>query len=251
VHIGESVSKTTDSTLRIQYLQHVPFEKPAGIATWARHRGHTITGCRLDRDEPLPALDAFDWLVIMGGPMSVHDEAIYPWLADEKKLIERALKARKRVMGICLGAQLLADVLAAKVYPNRHKEIGWFPVHLTPQANASGLFADFPASIPAFHWHGETFEIPSGARHLARNQACENQAFEFGGTALAVQFHLEVTPSIIQALIKNCRADFGSGRYQQPPDQILARRKEFGMIRRLLHRMLDRLAGLGSSRPPA
>jgi GMP synthase-like glutamine amidotransferase len=245
------VSKMADSRLRIRYLQHVPFEKPAGIGTWARHQGHTFTACRLDRGEPLPSLDAFDWLVIMGGPMSVHDEALYPWLADEKKLIEGAVKARKRVLGVCLGAQLLADVLGARVYRNRHKEIGWFPVRLTTQASASGLFADFPPSFTAFHWHGETFDIPSGARHLARNQACANQAFEFGGRVLALQFHLEVTPNIVQALIKNCQADLGAGRYQQSADQILACRKEFGIIRRLLHRSLDRLAAPESSRPAA
>jgi GMP synthase-like glutamine amidotransferase len=236
------VSRKAGSTLRIHYLQHVPFERPAGIATWAHRQGHTVTGCRLDRGQPLPSFADFDWLVIMGGPMSVHDEGVYPWLADEKKLIERAIKARKRVLGVCLGAQLLADVLEARVYQNRHKEIGWFPVHLTPQATSSSVLAGFPEPFPAFHWHGETFEIPAGALHLARNEACENQAFEYGGTALGVQFHLEVTPSVVQALIQNCRADIGSGRYQQPPDQILACWKEFGIIRRLLYRMLDRLA---------
>jgi len=250
-HGGGLVSKKAGATLRIQYLQHVRFEKPAEIAAWARRQGHTVTGCRLDRGQPLPSLADFDWMVIMGGPMSVHDEGLYPWLAEEKKLIEGAIRARKRVLGVCLGAQLLADVLGARVYRNRHKEIGWFPVHLTPQVASATLFADFPESFPAFHWHGETFDIPSGARHLGRSEACENQAFEYRGTALGLQFHLEVTPSAIQALIKHCRADIGSGRYQQSPDQILARRKEFGMIRRLLHRMLDRLARPESPRPAA
>jgi GMP synthase-like glutamine amidotransferase len=182
----------------------------------------------------------------MGGPMSVHDESVYPWLSDEKKLIERAIRARKRVLGVCLGAQLLADVLGARVYRNPHKEIGWFPLQLTQLATSSSLVADFPESFTAFHWHGETFEIPAGARHLARNETCENQAFEFDGTALAFQFHLEVTPSAVRALVQNCRADIGSGQYQQPPDQILACQEEFGIIRRLLYRMLDRLAASGS-----
>lgn len=243
------MSRKAGSTLRIHYLQHVPFEGPAGIATWAHRQGHTLLGCRLDRGQPLPSLADFDWLVTMGGPMSVHDEGRYPWLADEKKLIERAIKARKRVLGVCLGAQLLADVLGARVYRNRHKEIGWFPVRLTQQATSSNLLADFPGSFTAFHWHGETFEIPAGALHLARNEACKNQAFEFGGTVLGVQFHLEVTPRVVRALIQNCRTDIDSGRYQQPPDQMLACRKEFGIIGRLLYRMLDRLAVPGSSRP--
>jgi GMP synthase (glutamine-hydrolysing) len=178
----------------------------------------------------------------MGGPMSVHDEGAYPWLTGEKMLIERAIQARKRILGVCLGAQLLADVLGAKVRRNRHKEIGWFPVRLTSQAASSSPLADFPQPFPAFHWHGETFEIPAGAVHLAKTEACKNQAFEFGGTVVGLQFHLEVTRGSIRALIQNCRADIGSGQYQQPPDQILAGQEEFGAVRRLLHGMLERLA---------
>ena len=175
--------------------------------------------------------------------MSVHDESLFLWLIEEKKLIESALKAHRRVLGVCLGAQLLADVLGAKVSKNRHKEIGWFPVELTRQAASSRLLAGFPKSFPAFHWHGETFGIPAGARHLARSEACENQAFEFGDTALGVQFHLEVTASAVGKLIQNCREDIGSGRYQQSPDQMLACRDGFRTIRRLVDEMLDRLAG--------
>jgi len=218
------------------------------IATWARRRGHALSGCRLFRGQPLPSLVDFDCLVIMGGPMSVHDEGVCPWLAGEKKLIERAIEAGKHVLGVCLGAQLLADVLGARVHRNRHKEIGWFPVQLTRQAISSGLWADFPDPFPAFHWHGETFEIPAGALHLAKSEACENQAFQFGSTVLAVQFHLEVTPTSVRALIENCRADIGTGRYQQSPAQMVASSQASGIIRRLLDRTLDRLAGGGSRR---
>ena len=240
------MSRSAGPPLRIHYLQHVPFEQPARIATWARRRGHTLAGCRLYRGQPLPSLPDFDWLVIMGGPMSVHDERAYPWLIEEKKLIERAVRAGKRVLGVCLGAQLLAEVLGAGVYRNRHKEIGWFPVHLTRQATSASLWADFPEMFPAFHWHGETFEIPAGALHLAKSEACQNQAFELGGRVLGVQFHLEVTPASVRALIENCRADIARGRYQQSPKQMLASCKEFGIIRPLLCRMLDRLAARGS-----
>jgi GMP synthase-like glutamine amidotransferase len=242
------VGRSAGPTLRIHYLQHVPFEQPARIATWARKRGRTLAGCRLYRGQPLPALADFDCLVIMGGPMSVHDEGFYPWLAGEKKLIERAVQAGKRVLGVCLGAQLLADVLGARVYRNRHKEIGWFPVRLTRRATSTTLLADFPDPFPAFHWHGEAFEIPAGALHLAKSEACENQAFEFGDRVLGVQFHLEVTPTSLRQLIKNCRADIGRGPYQQSARQMLASREEFGIIRPLLYRMLDRLATRGSRR---
>jgi GMP synthase-like glutamine amidotransferase len=179
----------------------------------------------------------------MGGLMSVHDERTHPWLVEEKKLIERAVKAGKRVLGVCLGAQLLAEVLGARVYRNRHKEIGWFPVQLTGQATPSSLLAGFPETFPAFHWHGETFDIPAGARHLAKSEACKNQAFECDGRVLGLQFHLEVTRASVRALIENCRADIRKGRYQQSPRQMLASRKEFDIIRPLLATTLNRLAG--------
>jgi GMP synthase (glutamine-hydrolysing) len=237
------MSRVAGSKLRIHYLQHAPFEPPAGIAAWALRKGHHWAGSRLYLGEPLPGLDDFDWLVAMGGPMSVHDEALYPWLTGEKKLIEQATKARKRILGVCLGAQLLADVLGAKVRRSRHKEIGWFPVHLTPQGDSSGPLRDFPQSFPSFHWHGETFEIPAGAVHLATTEACKNQAFEFGGIVVGLQFHLEVTRGGVRALIQNCQADLDSGQYQQPPDQMLARKEEFGVVRRLLPKLLERMAG--------
>ncbi len=237
------MNETAGSKLRIHCLQHVPFEPPAGVAAWALRKGHTLRGCRLYRGEPLPGLHDFDWLVVMGGPMSVHDEALYPWLTGEKKLIARAIEARKRILGVCLGAQLLADVLGAKVRRSQHQEIGWFPVHLTPQGDSSGPLRDFPQPFPAFHWHGEALEIPAGAVHLAETEACKNQAFEFGGTIVGLQFHLEVTRGGVRALIQNCQAEIDSGPYQQPPDQILARKEEFGVVRRLLPKMLERMAG--------
>lgn len=236
------MSETAGSKLRIHYLQHAPFEPPAGVAAWALRKGHTLRSSRFYLGEPLPGLDDFDWLVVMGGPLSVHDEAAYPRFTGEKKLIEQAIKARKRILGVCLGAQLLADVLGAKVRRSRHKEIGWFPVRLTPQGDSSGPLRDFPQPFPAFHWHEETFEIPAGAVHLAETEACKNQAFEFGGTVVGLQFHLEVTRGGVQALIQNCQADLGLGQYQQPPDQILARKEEFGVVRRLLPKMLERMA---------
>ena len=123
----------------------------------------------------------------MGGPMSVHDEGVHHWLADEKKLIERAVQAGKRVLGVCLGTQqLLADVLGGKVYKGQHNEIGWFPVQVNQQAGPLRPFDGFSETFNAFHWHGETFDLPAGAIHLAQSVGCKNQAFEFGKAALGV-----------------------------------------------------------------
>ena len=230
--------------MRIHYLQHVPFEGLANILTWAQAGHHHVSSTALFRGEVLPSPELFDSLVVMGGPMSVHDEAQYPWLIGEKKLIEQSIKSGKLVLGVCLGAQLLADVLGAKVYRNKYKEIGWFPVrHLQEESVAAGL----PRTFTAFHWHGETFDLPAGAVHLAESDGCANQAFEFGGKALALQFHLEVTRESVEGLVRNCAADITSGPYVQSADQMLAAADAFAAIQPLLFQVLDRWAGSAST----
>ncbi len=207
--------------MRIHYLQHVPFEGPANIAAWVVQRGHVLTGSHLLKGEPLPDLDDFDWLAVMGGFMSVHDEAEFPWLVPEKRLIAQALDRGKRVLGVCLGAQLLADVLGGRVYRAPEKEIGWFPVRRTAESAALLSFRDLPEEFVAFHWHGDTFDLPPGAVRLASSEACLNQAFEFG-SALALQFHVESTSESVAALIRNCPDDLGSGRYVQSAEQMVS-----------------------------
>jgi GMP synthase (glutamine-hydrolysing) len=226
--------------VKIHYLQHVPFEGPANIAAWAETRGHLLRSTALFKGESLPSPDVFDALVVMGGSMSVHDEAQYPWLVVEKKLIEQSIQSGKLLLGVCLGAQLLADVLGAKVYRNKHKEIGWFPVrHLQEASVGAGL----PRTFTAFHWHGEAFDLPTGAVHLAESDGCANQAFEFSGKTLALQFHLEVTRASVEALIQNCAADITPGPYVQSPKQMLAAADSFAAIQPLLYQILDRWAG--------
>ena len=140
--------------MRIHYLQHVPFEGPANIALWAAERGHAVTGTRLFRGDPLPDVDCMDLLVVLGGPMNVDQHDGYPWLLEEKRLIGQAIDCGTSVLGICLGAQLAAAVLGARVQRNPHKEIGWFNVSLTGHGRTSGFFRGLPAEFIAFHWHG-------------------------------------------------------------------------------------------------
>jgi GMP synthase (glutamine-hydrolysing) len=207
--------------MRIACLQHVSFEGPGNIAAWAADRGHSFHTVRLDDGENLPALDAFDLLVVMGGPMSVHDEAEYEWLRPEKALVAECLKQKRFVLGVCLGSQLLAEVLGTTVYRNRVKEIGWFPIQL--QAGAVGLFCNFglPSTLDVLHWHGETYNLPPGCTHLAKSEGCAVQAFEHP-SALGLQFHLEATADGLSDLISHCGNEIGSGPYEQPPDAILA-----------------------------
>jgi GMP synthase-like glutamine amidotransferase len=180
--------------------------------------------------------------VIMGGPMSVHDEREFSWLAHEKTLIEGSLKRGKGILGICLGAQLLASVLGARVYPAREKEIGWFPVRLRAEAHDLPGMASWPDIFTPFHWHGETFDLPSGATHLAETDLCPIQAFEYAGRSVGIQFHLEVTPDGVSDLIGYCRSDLSSsGRCVQSEEEIRGTDARFSAIEPLLIALLDKM----------
>jgi GMP synthase-like glutamine amidotransferase len=206
--------------MRMAVLQHVPFEGPAAIADWAAARNVAMAVAHLYRDEPLPALTDFDMLTVMGGPMSVNDEAEYAWLAPEIALVQGAIGAGKIVLGVCLGAQMIAKSLGAKVHAGREKEIGWFDVRRTEAAHP--IFDGLPAAFPALHWHGETFDLPAGAVRLAETDTTPNQAFAVGNRVLGLQFHIEATPVSVEGLIHNCADEIGAGSYQQSPGAIRA-----------------------------
>ncbi|HOT45652.1 MAG TPA: type 1 glutamine amidotransferase [Spirochaetota bacterium] len=206
--------------MRIHYLQHVPFEGPAYLETIARAGGASIAGTRLYEGEALPAPSGFDLLAVMGGPMGVHDERIYPWLAGEKRAIGEAIEAGKIVIGICLGAQLIADVMGASVHKNEYREIGWFPVTRSSDALSTGIDRLFPERFQAFHWHGDTFDIPNGAVRLGESEACRNQGFVYDERIVALQFHLEATPKSVRALLDNCRDELDGSRFVQSEKDI-------------------------------
>jgi GMP synthase-like glutamine amidotransferase len=228
--------------VNIHYLQHVPFEGLGSIEDWVRRGEHGIGATRLYRDERLPAVEDIEILVVMGGPMSIYEEAGYPWLTEEKLFIERAIAAGCRVLGICLGAQLVADVLGARVYANADKEIGWFPIEISAAASTSGLFAEFPQQFEVFHWHGDTFDIPAGSVHIACSAGCANQAYVYDERVVGLQFHLETTPASARQLIANCGDEMVGGRYVQTSRQMLEDPRRFDTINRMMHELLDRIA---------
>ncbi len=228
--------------MRIQVLQHVPFEGPAAIADWAKRRGHALAVSRLDTDDALPALADFDRLVVMGGPMGVGDTEAHPWLSTERAFIAAAIAAGKSVVGVCLGAQLIAAALGARVYRNTHQEIGWLPVRLTRHAQALDLCDGLPAEQTVFHWHGDTFDLPPGAVHLATSAACVNQAFLFEGRVLGLQFHLEGTPASVAAICEHCADDIVPSRWVQTAAEMRATDPErFIGVGQTLELLLDRL----------
>ena len=205
--------------MRAHYLQHVPFEGPGSIGPWLKSADYQITATKFYESASLPSPDQLDLLIVMGGPMSVNDEDRFPWLRIEKQFIRYAIDSGKAVLGICLGAQLIANALGESVYPNRRKEIGWFPVKGISHKDTS-IFR-FPSSMEVFHWHGDTFDLPDGATLLARSEACENQAFQFGQKVIALQFHLETTPESARAIVKHCREELLPSKFVQPEAIIL------------------------------
>jgi GMP synthase-like glutamine amidotransferase len=245
--------------MRVHYLQHVPFEGPAAVQDWAKSRGNAFSGTELFRIPAAPAIPAasetagdlpdlkeIDFLVIMGGPMGVHDTAEHQWLETEKTFIRAAIDNGRAVLGICLGAQLIATVLGAPVTKNPRPEIGWYPVALTVAARADPLVAGFPNKFPALHWHGDTFAIPSGAIHLASSGACLNQAFSLeGGRVVGLQFHLETTPRSLALLAEHGVGNLAAASTEPwvaSRDELLDPGAPYTACRKILFTLLDRMA---------
>ena len=205
--------------LKVHVLQHVPFEGLGSIAGWLDARGARVTWTRFFQEAILPPLGEADLLIAMGGPMSVNDEVVWPWLRTEKQFVREAITRGVAVLGVCLGAQLIASALGARVGPNPVKEIGWFPIEAIQAARGC---APLPRTCTVFHWHGETFDLPPGAVHLARSAGCENQAFQLGRNVVGLQFHPESTPETVRALVHHCAADLVPGPYAQSSQQLLA-----------------------------
>lgn len=211
--------------LRIHYLQHVHFEDLGCIEDWAHEKGHILTGTQFYGNSNLPEISDFDWLIIMGGPMSIHDEKQYSWLAIEKQFIKQAIHFNKKVIGICLGSQLIASVLGSTIYPNQHKEIGWFPITTTPIVSKLMPALREQRNYTVFHWHGETFNLPPKSPLLASSEACKNQAFLYNNQVLGLQFHLEVTEKLLLKMTNFGQDELVSNRYIQPLGNILSQKQ--------------------------
>lgn len=227
--------------MNVHYLKHVPFEDLGSIEPWLTNRGHTITATHLYNNEELPPIDDIDWLIVMGGPMGVEDQAIYPWLTDEKAFIQQALDQNKIVLGICLGAQLIADVLGAYIIKNTYREIGWFPIQLSDEVKATKLGTALPSEFDVFHWHGDTFVIPSGAIPLASSKACLNQGFMIDERVIGLQFHLETTPDSALDLTIHCKNELDNSQYVQTAEKILEKPERFEVINKIMDVVMDYL----------
>lgn len=207
--------------MKVHWFQHVPFEGLGRIENWIETKGFTAVCTGLWAGDPLPNPAEIEFLVVMGGPMSVNDEEGFAWLSDEKKVVRAVIDRGKPVLGVCLGAQMIASAMGARVYQGSAPEVGWMPVSRAEESDSAPFV--FPNRLTVFQWHGETFDLPERAVRLAGSEVCYNQAFLLGERVVGVQFHLETTLESAAALVKNCPEDLASGGgYVQSAEEILA-----------------------------
>ncbi|MCB2407755.1 type 1 glutamine amidotransferase [Hymenobacter lucidus] len=229
--------------MRIHCLQHAAFETPGTILEWAARHDHCWSYTRLYEPQPqFPPLTGFDWLLILGGAMGVREEDRYPWLKPEKEFIKATIESGKIVLGICLGAQLLAEALGADVYPNPVPEIGFWPIHPTPAAATHPLFGHLTGPLTVLHWHADTFTLPVGAMALASSAACAQQAFVADGRLVGLQFHPELTPELLHAMLHHDGHELVPGAWVQPADLVHQQAVELAAGQAFLFQLLDQLA---------
>lgn len=224
--------------MKIHWLQHAPFEGLGSIGDWVKRRGHSLSCTRFWARDTLPKPDSIELLIVMGGPMGIYEEDQYPWLAEEKSFIRSVVGRGAGVLGICLGAQLLADVFGARVYPNSTKEIGWYPV-VRENGAAAPLRAILPEEIEVLHWHGDTFDIPAQGQTLCSSEACRNQGFMIGARIIALQYHLEMTQEALMVLVENCRGELSSEKWVQNEMEILSHESAMTATNHLMNKILN------------
>ena len=235
--------------MRMHVIQHVEFETAAMIGEWAEDAGYEVT-TSLASTEEYPWIGDIDFLVLMGGPMDADDEHESPWLRAEKHLVAEAVSGGKLVLGVCLGAQIIAEVLGARIRRAEENEIGWYPVSLTDHGHNEPLFAGWPENVVVGHWHSDTFNLPMGMAAALSSEVTENQAFVFDDRVVGLQFHLEWDEDAVETMLETSAADLedrgghvmsATEIRDETPDHIPTNRE-------LLFTLLDDLDGLGPAR---
>lgn len=226
--------------MKIHFVLHETFEGPGCMHDWIKLKGYQVTVNRTFLHEAYPGMDQFDWLIIMGGTMSTREEEKHRWLQAEKKFILKSVESGKIILGICFGAQLIAEVLGAKVYEAKEKEIGWFPVNLIKN-NLPEELNTLPESTTVFHWHGDTFDLPDGAIRLASSETTINQAFLYRDKVIALQYHHEVTKEAIGLMLDNLGWQLKKDRYVQSVEEIMKGTGHISENNRIMFKILDYL----------
>ncbi|WP_054025161.1 type 1 glutamine amidotransferase [Bacillus sp. FJAT-28004] len=226
--------------MNIIAFKHFAFDDDHAFRSWTSLGGH-----RLDVKDPSLEIDAkwldeMDLLVICGGPMSVYEEEKYPWLAAEKQFVQQAIQLDKKVLGICFGAQMIAELLGSPVYRNEYKEIGWHSINRTQEEHSwlSGL----PEQFISFQWHGDTFDLPQDTRLLAYSEACKVQAFAYRERVIGLQFHLETTPACMESMFAHWSSELIQAPYIQTAEQIRSQFARSEQSLTMLHGILDQIS---------
>ena len=232
--------------MRIHVIQHVPFEGPGLIAEWAAEQGHALTTTHAIAEE-YPAPDEADMLVVMGGPMDADDESMSPWLIPEKRFVAETIAAGGLILGICLGAQIVAEVLGGRVKRAEQCEIGWYPVRLTETGGSEPLFERWPDEVVVGHWHGDTFDLPLGLEPTLSSEVTPNQAFVFEDRVVGLQFHLEWNEQALSALFDESLEDLDDGGSTTMSEEEFAGGIDeyIPVCRELLFGLLDDMADTG------
>lgn len=225
--------------MRIHLLQHVHYEGPGCIRNWCSEHNLSLIIIHLYRGEPLPNPREVDFLIVMGGPMSIDDAHQHPWLLAEQDLIRYCIEQGKTLLGICLGAQMIAHCLGAHITKNPNKEIGWYPLQRHDDITSHPLANIFPPHFDAFHWHGDTFSLPADSLFLASSEACRHQGFIYHDRVVALQFHLEMNLESAQQLITHGHADLVPAPYIQSSTEILSQPERFKLAQQRMIYLLN------------
>ncbi|TLX74076.1 amidotransferase [Labilibacter sediminis] len=232
--------------MNIHWIQHVPFEKLGNIEEWIASNNHQLSCTKQFNGDPLPDLKDIDFLIVMGGPMSVYDTDKYSWLDDELQFIKSAIAHNKAVLGICLGSQFIAASAGAKVYPGSMKEIGWFPIQIHDYFT-SDVISFFSNNPTVFHWHGDTFDLPDNAELLASTNEVKNQAYMIGNKVIGLQFHLEQTQETVKEMLLYCGEELTSGGQKvQSSQSIIDNKLNFEANKKAMFGILDYLSSKAS-----
>jgi len=221
---------------------HVSFEGPGCIDEWIVKNNHQVTFTQVYETTDFPPIENIDWLIMMGGPMSVYEESEYKWLVNEKAYVREAIGADKIVIGICLGSQMIASAMGAKVYPNIKKEIGWFDLKLTEYGNNIPLLKGFDYSFPVFHWHGDTFDLPVGSKRLFYSDVTPNQAYIINDRIIGFQFHFEATISSINDMVEHGTDELIVSETIQSAENILKSTSYIAINNAKMFKILDHLS---------
>lgn len=225
--------------MRIHALINYSMANLGTIEEWTKEKGFQITTTKVYETTKFPSADEFDLLIILGGTMGAYEEEDNPWLRQEKKFISSVIKQNKAVLGICLGAQLIAETIGGKVYPHVHEEIGWWDVHFSENVKNYDLFEGLSEQLSLFQYHGDTFDLPTDAVWLAASEASKNQAFIYKDNVLGLQFHPEFSKAQLENIVSKHGEDITPGPYTQMPKEFLTKTNNFAQAKEFLFTLLD------------